>query len=297
VPAVLLAVPNVSEGRDPEVIAAVRAGFEHELWLLDEHTDPTHNRTVLTLARDQFLWRGLMQGAATATQAIDLRRHDGAHPCIGALDVCPVVYLRPIDREIARQDALDFADALGRELEIPVFLYGELASSDERRERSYFRRGGLAELTRRMRSGELAPDHGPGEPHSTAGATLVTARPPLAAFNVVLGTPELEVARAVAGKLRESGGGLPGVRAIALELPGGRTQISTNVHDPIAIPLRLVVAEVRRLAERHGARPVEAELVGLIPEAAMEAYPADVPLVGFAPARHLIERRVAALGR
>jgi glutamate formiminotransferase len=148
-----------------------------------------------------------------------------------------------------------------------------------------------------MRSGELGPDRGPGQPHPTAGATLVTARPPLAAFNIVLDTPELEVARAVAGKLRESGGGLPGVRAIALELPGGRTQISTNVHDPIAIPLGAVIAEVRRLGERHGTRPVEAELVGLIPEAAMEAYPADVPLAGFDPALHLIERRVAALGR
>ena len=296
-PAVLLAVPNVSEGRDPDVIAAVRAGFERELWLLDEHTDPTHNRTVFTLARDQLLWRGLMQGAASATQAIDMRRHDGAHPCVGALDVCPVVYLRPIDRELARRDALDVAEALGKELGIPAFLYGELASSPERRERSYFRRGGLAELTRRMRSGELEPDRGPGQPHPTAGATLVSARPPLAAFNVVLDTPELEVAQTVSRELRESGGGLAGVRAIALELPGGRTQISTNVHDPIAIPLGLVVAEVRRLADRHGAGPVEAELVGLVPEAAMEAYPADVPLVGFDPARHLIERRVAALGR
>jgi glutamate formiminotransferase/glutamate formiminotransferase/formiminotetrahydrofolate cyclodeaminase len=295
VPAVLLAVPNVSEGRDSDVIAAVRAGFERELWLLDEHTDPTHNRTVYTLARDQLLWRGLVHGAASAIQAIDMRRHDGAHPCIGALDVCPVVYLRPIDRELARQDALDVAEALGKELEIPVFLYGELASADERRERSYFRRGGLAELTRRMRSGELGPDRGPGQPHPTAGATLVTARPPLAAFNVELADAEIGVGRAIAALLRESGAGLEGVRAIGIDLDDRRTQVSTNVHDPVSVPLGRVIEEIRRRARVHGpARPISGEVVGLVPEAALEGLPDDVPLGEFDPARQVIERRLAS---
>src|SRR5690349_4038466 len=142
-----------------------------------------------------------------------MRRHEGAHPCVGALDVCPVVWPEEHQSEQARALAVAVARGIAR-LGIPVFLYGELASTPERAERSHFRRGGLAELTERMSAGELAPDFGPGQPHPTAGATLVTARPPLAAFNVVLGTADAEVARAVAAQLRESGGGIAGVRAV-----------------------------------------------------------------------------------
>lgn len=292
----LLAVPNVSEGRDADAIAALGAAFEHGLSLFDLHSEATHNRSVFTLGGEPgAVPDALMAGARAATSAIDMHAHQGVHPCVGALDVCPVVYLRSVDRDPARRAALDVADAIGRELDIPVFLYGELASSPERRERSYFRRGGLPELTRRMRAGQVKPDRGPGEPHRTAGGTLVTARSPLAAFNVVLDTSELELGRAIAAKLRESDGGLPWVRAIALELPGGRIQIAINVDDPVAMPLGAVIAEVRRLGEPRGTRPVEAELVGLIPEAAMEGYPDDVPLAGFAPDAHLIERRLPAL--
>ena len=131
-------------------------------------------------------------------------------------------------------------------LGVPVFLYGELARDPGRAERAYFRNGGLAELWLRMEAGELRPDFGPGLPHRRAGATLVTARPPLAAFNVELDSGDLEVARAVAAGLRESGGGLPGVRAIGLLLSSGRAQVSTNVHDPLAVPLGAVVERVRR---------------------------------------------------
>ena len=148
-----------------------------------------------------------------------------------------------------------------------------------------------------MESGELLADHGPAEPHPRAGATLVTARPPLAAFNVELDSDDVEVARAVAAGLRESGGGLPGVRAIGLALGGGRGQVSTNVHDPAATPLALVVERVRALAAPLGARPVEAELVGLIPEAALAGYPQDVPIRGFDPGRHTIERRLEGIER
>ena len=144
-----------------------------------------------------------------------------------------------------------------------------------------------------MEAGELRPDFGPDLPHRTAGATLVTARPPLAAFNVELDSGDLEVARAVAAGLRESGGGLPGVRAIGLPLSSGRAQVSTNVHDPLAVPLATVVERVRELAAPLGARPLEAELVGLVPEAALAGYPEDVPIRGFDPDRHVIERRLA----
>jgi glutamate formiminotransferase len=145
-----------------------------------------------------------------------------------------------------------------------------------------------------MEGGELVPDFGPHVPHRRGGATLVTARPPLAAFNVELDSGDVEVARSVAAGLRESGGGLPGVRAIGLLLSSGRAQVSTNVHDPFAVPLAAVVERVRELASALGARPLEAELVGLAPAAALAGYPQDVPLRGFDPARHLIERRLAA---
>ena len=139
---------------------------------------------------------------------------------------------------------------------------------------------------------ELRPDRGPALPHRTAGVTLVTARPPLAAFNVELEGGDLDGARAVAAGLRESGGGLPGVRAIGLPLSSGRTQVSTNVHDPFAVLLAHVVERVRELAAPLGARPVEAELIGLVPEAALVGYPEDVPIRDFDPARHTIEQRI-----
>ena len=182
-------------------------------------------------------------------------------------------------------------------LGVPVFLYGELARDPGRAERAYFRNGGLAELWLRMEAGELRPDFGPELPHRRGGATLVTARPPLAAFNVELDSGDLEVARSVAAGLREAGGGLPGVRAIGLLLSSGRGQVSTNVHDPRAVPLGAVVERVRELAAPLGARPLEAELVGLVPAAALAGYPADVPLRGFDPERHLIERRLVGRDR
>ena len=293
----LLAVPNVSEGRDLESVSRIGAAFDaSEVTLLDTHTDSDHNRAVFTLAGAPGpLADALLSGAATAIEAIDMRKHHGVHPCVGALDVCPVVWLDGEDRKAAVAEALDVAGRIGA-LGIPVFLYGELASGPGRSERSLFRRGGVPELTLRMGTGELPPDRGPSAPHPTAGATLVTARPPLAAFNVELDSADPDVARSVAAGLREGGGGLAGVRAIGLALADGRTQVSANVHDPIATPLGRIVSEVRRLAGRHGARPVRAEVVGLVPEASLAAYPDDVPIAGFDPERHVIERRLASLG-
>jgi len=217
--------------------------------------------------------------------------HQGMHPTIGALDVCPLVWLDPADRHAARTEAIEVAGQIGA-LGVPVFLYGDLASEPGHVERAYFRSGGLAELWLRMEAGELRPDFGPGVPHRTAGATLVTARPPLAAFNVELAGGDIEATRSVAAALREAGGGLPGVRAMGLQLSSGRTQVSTNVHDPFEVTLGAVVERVRELAKPLGAHPVEAELIGLIPEAALAGYPEDVPIRGFDPARHTIERRL-----
>jgi glutamate formiminotransferase / 5-formyltetrahydrofolate cyclo-ligase len=292
----LLAVPNVSEGRDLESVSRLGAAFDAAgVTLLDIHTDPDHNRAVFTLAGEPGpLADALLSGAAAAIEAIDMRKHHGVHPCVGALDVCPVVWLDGNDREAAEAEALTVAEGIGR-LGVPVFLYGDLASGPGRSERSLFRRGGVPELTLRMGTGELPPDRGPAAPHPTAGATLVTARPPLAAFNIVLDSADPDVARSVAAQLREGGGGLAGVRAIGRALADGRTQVSANVHDPAATPLGRVVSEVRRLAGRHGALPIAAEVVGLVPEAALVAYPNDVPIAGFDPERHVIERRLASL--
>lgn len=290
----LLAVPNVSEGSDAGRLERLEAAFTRGVTLLDRHTDADHGRTVFTLAgRPGALTEALAAGAEEAIETIDMHAYRGAHPAIGALDVCPVVWFHREDEQAARAEAVAVATQIGG-LGVPVFLYGELARDPGRAERAYFRNGGLPELWLRMESGELQPDFGPGMPHRTAGATLVTARPPLAAFNVELDTGDVEVAQAVAAGLREAGGGPPGVRAIGLLLSSGRAQVSTNVHDPLMVPLAEVVERVRRLAAPLGARPVEAELVGLIPRAALEGYPADVPMRGFDPQRHVIEVRLAA---
>jgi glutamate formiminotransferase / 5-formyltetrahydrofolate cyclo-ligase len=285
----LLAVPNVSEGSDEERLDRLERAFTRGARLLDRHSDDDHGRSVFTLAGEGGgLTEALASGAEEALETIDMREYGGVHPAIGALDVCPVVWFRPEDREAARTEAVAVATQIGG-LGIPVFLYGELARNPGRAERAYFRNGGLAELWLRMESGELRPDFGPALPHRTAGATLVTARPPLAAFNVELDSGDVEVARAVAAGLREAGGGPPGVRAIGLLLSSGRAQVSTNIHDPLAVPLGEVVERVRALAAPLGARPLEAELVGLIPRMALAGYPADVPMRGFDPARHTIE--------
>lgn len=290
----LLAVPNVSEGGDAERLRRLEDAFARGVSLLDRHSDADHDRTVFTLAGSPGpLVEALVAGAEEALETIDMSSYRGAHPAIGALDVCPLVWLEQGDREAARAEAVAAATQIGG-LGVPVFLYGELARDPGRAERAYFRNGGLSELWLRMEAGELRPDFGPDLPHRRGGATLVTARPPLAAFNVELDSGEVEVARAVAAGLRESGGGLPGVRAIGLVLSSGRGQVSTNVHDPLAVPLGAVVERIRELAAPLGARPLEAELVGLVPAGALVDYPADVPLRGFDRDRHVIERRLAA---
>jgi glutamate formiminotransferase len=288
----MIAVPNFSEGRDAGAIEAIAAGFA-PAEILDRHTDPVHNRTVLTLqAPGPQLPLALASGARAALEHIDMSTHQGEHPCIGALDVAPILWLDDEQHSAARDLALEAALAIA-DAGVPVFLYGELASDPIRGERAFFRRGGLATLTERMHSGELAPDLGPAMPHPRGGATLVTARRPLAAFNVELDTADAEIARQVAFGLRESGGGIPSVRAIGVDLDGV-AQVSTNIHDPIAVPLGRVIEKVRELAAPIGAKPVAGEVVGLLPLAALRDLPDDVPLRGFDPARHVLERRISA---
>jgi glutamate formiminotransferase/glutamate formiminotransferase/formiminotetrahydrofolate cyclodeaminase len=290
----LLGVPNFSEGRSERVVRALGATLGAHAEVLDTHYDAQHNRCVFTLAAEREpLAEAMVAGAEHAIDLIDMRTHQGLHPHTGALDVCPAVWVAPDQEEVARGVALEVGERIGS-LGIPVFLYGALASGEERRERAYFRRGGPAEMARRMAAGELAPDFGPAAPHPSAGATLVTARRPLVAFNLELDTPNPEIAREIAADLREAGGGLPGVRAIGLPRDGERSQVSVNVHDPEEVPLAKVADEVRRLAGRHGAKVVEAELVGLTPEAGLRGYGEDhPPIAGFATEAHVIEHRLA----
>lgn len=287
----LLAVPNVSEGRDFDRLERFQDALGDEVVLLDRHTDIDHNRGVFTIAGPPADIERSLVGLAAVVREIDMPEWQGLHPAIGALDVCPVVWLDPVDRERAHESALGVARKIG-ELGIPVFLYGDLATDEVRRERAFFREGGLDALWKRMISGEPVPDFGPDRPHAKAGACLVTARPPLAAFNIELDTDDVEVARAVAAEVREIGGGPVGLRAIGLVLSTGRAQVSMNIEDPVSLPLAEVVDRVSTRAADRGARAIEAELIGLIPEAAMAGYPEAVPIRGFDPAFHIIERRL-----
>ena len=282
----LLAIPNISEGRDRRALEAIGEAFDARL--LDVHLDPDHHRSVFTLAGAPGSLAGaVLNGAAETIRRVDLDRHAGIHPRVGAIDVAPIVYLDRDDRGAACAEALVLADRLGHELELPVFLYGELASG---RTRAELRRGGPARLGERIESGELQPDFGPRRLHPTAGSVLVAARPPLVAFNVELAPPAtLEDAREIAARIREGGPeGLPSVRALGLWLDArGVAQVSTNVEDHRAMPLVRVVEAIAR----HSA-PIRAELVGLAPRAAFEGFPVDLPVAN----RRTVEDALAEKG-
>jgi glutamate formiminotransferase / 5-formyltetrahydrofolate cyclo-ligase len=286
----LLAAPNVSEGRNRDAVAAMGRAFQPAR-LIDVHSDADHGRSVFTLAAKQGeLASALVRGARAVLDAVDLRRHAGVHPHVGALDVAPAVYLSQDDRGAACAEALTTAGLIGDELEVPVFLYGQLATHTDRRERAELRRGGPDRLRARVESGELRPDFGPRRIDPRAGVTLATARPPLGAVNFDLASEDVELARRIAADLREAGGGLPGVRAIGLPLPSrGCAQVSFNVHDPLATPLAELVAAVE--ARSPVAR---AELVGLAPRAALTGLPEDLPLL--AAERHTIEDALGSAG-
>ena len=262
----LVAVPNVSEGRDGDALDAIAAAFATHADVLHRSEDADHHRAVFFLAGEPGrLHRALAAGAAEAAARIDLRAHDGLHPRVGALDVAPVVYLDEADRGAAIAEALLAADAIGA-AGIPVFLYGELADG---RTRAELRRGGPAGLAERG----TPPDYGPAALHPTAGATLVAARPPLIAFNLALAPPAtLDDARAIAAAIRAPG--MPGVRALGLHLERQDVvQVSTNIEDHRAVTMAAVLDAVRAHAPVAGA-----ELVAPAPEAALAGWPDDVEL-------------------
>jgi glutamate formiminotransferase len=288
----LESVPNFSEGRDGATIDAIGAELASHARLLDVHADADHNRSVFTVVGTEHqLLAGLLAAVKVARQRIDLRRHEGVHPRIGAADVVPIVPIAPESLERARDLSLVLGERLG-ELGLPVFMYAPPECGA-----AFFRRGGVAELQRRLDAGELAPDFGPPRLDPSAGGVIVGARRPLIAFNVNL-RGSLESAQAIAAVIRESGGGFRGVRAIGLDLPrAGRVQVSMNVEDWGAAALHEIVARVELEARALGAEPVGSELVGLMPAGAAAAVAAGaLRLDGFDASRILELRLLTELG-
>jgi glutamate formiminotransferase len=282
----LESVPNFSEGRDSATIDALATALAGRVELLDVHADADHNRSVFTVVGEQEeLVDALLAGIACARERIDLREHEGAHPRIGVADVVPLVPIRPPDMPRAREAALELGARIGAELGLPVFLYGELAPG---RGPAFFRRGGPAELQRRIDAGEIDPDFGPKRLDDSAGGVLVGARRPLIAFNVNL-RGNLDTARQIAGAVRESGGGFSGVRALGLDLPtAGLVQVSMNVEDWEAAALHDIVTRIEGEAEARNAEVVGSELVGLMPAgAAAAAAGAMLRIEGFDSSRVL----------
>jgi glutamate formiminotransferase len=288
VPLPLESVPNLSEGRDETTLAALREAMSGPARLLDVHADADHHRSVYTLVGSgQELVDTLSAGIRRAVELIDLSRHQGAHPRVGAADVVPFVFLASEREPEARAAATELAERISSELELPVFFYGRL--TEDGREPAFFRRGGPEALQRRVDEGELLPDRGPRRLHPTAGAVLVGVRRPLIAFNVNLRAGDAEVAREIARLVRERDGGFPGVRALGLDLPSaGLVQVSMNVTDWEASALHEIVERIVDEARVRGAEVVGSELVGLMPAgAAVEAAGAVLRIEGFDPTRVL----------
>ncbi len=289
----LESVPNISEGRDAAVIDAVAEALRERGRVLDIHTDADHHRSVLTVvAEETDIVECLLAGISTAAELIDLRRHEGIHPRIGAADVVPIVPLAPDQVALARDAAVELGRRVADDLGLPVFLYGV---AGEGRRPAFFRRGGPVELQRRVDAGEIKPSFGPARLHPTAGGVLIGARPLLIAFNIDLATGTLEDAQAIAASVRESGGGMRGVQALGLLLPGSdRIQVSLNIIDVTAAPLTAVVARVRALARERGVEVGASELVGLLPEIAV-AEPAALGLPDL-PDDRVLERGIGDSG-
>lgn len=291
----LESVPNISEGRRPEVIARLaEAAHGGGAAVLDVSSDPDHNRSVLTLAGEpEALHRSLLSLYEIAVAEIDLRGHQGVHPRVGAVDVAPFIPLEGA----TMADAVAAARRLGAEVAerfgIPVYLYEEAQERPERRALPAIRRGGFEGFHAKMADPAWAPDFGPYAVHPTAGVTVIGARFFLIAFNAVLTTGDVEVAKAIAREVRASSGGLPAVRALGLRLESrGCAQISLNLLDYRQTSVWTVLAKIEEGARERGAAVLETELIGLMPEdAALGVVREALKLPGFGGGR-LLERRL-----
>lgn len=259
-------VPNISEGRDPATVdAAIAAMSAAGARVLHRTSDPVHHRSVITAAGSASqVVAAAVALARVAAERIDLRRHRGEHPRIGALDVLPIVPLDGATLDDAVAVAHRAATRIWHELGIPSLLYGAAASAPHRTLLADVRRGQFEGLDERARDPRWAFDYGT-EPHPTAGAIAIGARDLLVAFNVELQSGDLTLARRIARLLRERDGGLRTLRALGIRLSGGTVQVSFNLTDVDAIPLYRVRELVRLAAERHGVTVGRSELIGLAP--------------------------------
>jgi len=290
-------VPNVSEGRSIEVVDDLAAivSAAPGVRLLDRTSDPSHNRSVLTFAGDPAAVGAAAYALADgAVRRIDLRRHRGEHPRIGALDVVPFVPLEGTPMAECVRVARDTAARIGAELSVPVYLYEDAALRADRRNLEIIRRGGLEGLASRMDRPEWAPDYGPGRLHPSAGAVVVGARQILIAYNINLATGRLDVAKSIARSVRTSGGGLPFVKALGLTIghrDGGIVQVSMNLTNHLRTSLADVFARVKDEAARYGVEILDSEIVGLAPADAFRGTTPDaLHLKGFTSDRILEER-------
>lgn len=294
----LEAVPNLSEGRDGRrlgriVGALVAVPGAH---LLDVSVDVDHHRTVLTLVGEAGpLTRALFTLYREALELLDLTRHQGVHPRFGVVDVCPWVPLAGASMLDAVEAAHRLAQRVGDELRLPVYVYGTAAREPSRRE--------LPDLRRLLAQGWNAgrslpvPDSGPQRRHPTGGVTVIGARCPLVAFNALLDVDDVAVARAVAGRVRASSGGLPGVRALGVELASrSAVQVTMNLIDVEVTPPARALEAVRHAAAAEGASVVATEIVGLLPRSAADGL--EQPAAGLegGVASRLLEPRLARLG-
>ncbi len=267
-------VPNFSEGRNRGTIQALVAAVKaiKGVYVLDEEMDYDHHRAVLTIAGDpEAVAEAAFQAARVARDRIDLRTHQGGHPRVGATDVVPFIPIRGITMGECVALARKVGQRIGKELDIPVFLYEAAASHPDRKNLEVIRKGNLEGLASRMEAdSHWAPDFGPQRLHPSAGATVVGARPPLIAFNVNLQTPDVTIAKAIAKKIRFSSGGLPCVKAIGVELSSRKVaQVSMNLTNFEETPIHVAFEAVRREAEERGVHVSDSEVVGLVPQQAL----------------------------
>jgi glutamate formiminotransferase len=293
---VIESVPNISEGRRPEVVeqavSALRA--TPGLRVLDVQSDRDHNRSVLTLAGDDdALQQGLLALFDVALERLDLRAHQGEHPRLGAVDVVPFIPIEGATMADCVALARRVAQAVAERHRVPVFLYEEAATAPHRRNLEDIRRGQFEGLAEKMRDPLWQPDFGPPAPHPSAGATVIGARPALIAYNINLGTADLEVARRIAKAIRHSSGGFRHVKAMGVMLEARKlAQVSINMTDFKRTPLHRVFETVRSEAERHGVHVVGSEIVGLVPsEALFDAAEHYLRLEAFSPGQ-VLERRI-----
>ncbi len=265
-------IANISEGRRQDVLDACgRAIAATGAGLLDVKSDPTHHRTVFSFAGTPAQVReGALALFESALAAIDLRKHKGEHPRLGAVDVVPFVPIKGATMADCVALAKDVAAAVAERHQLPIYLYEEAASSPARRNLEDVRRGEFEGLAERMAQPAWAPDFGPAAPHPSGGASIVGARMPLIAYNINLATDRLDVAKKIAAAVRHSTGGFRYVKAMGLPLEDrGIVQVSMNLTNYEKTPIFRVFECVRREAERYGVAVLESEIIGLVPSAAM----------------------------